>query len=394
MNRRAPVDLLILGGGCAGLSLGVRLAEQPGRCRHAVLLESRSAYANDRTWCFWGLQPHRHESMVDHAWTRFAVRAGSDAVLADCAATPYQQLRSGAFYTASKAAIDASRSVDLRMGSGAGEIRESSDGGWLVATEKGELHARAIVDTRPPALPARGRATLWQSFIGAEVESADNAFDPGQATLMDFDCETPAPGVIMFTYVLPTSPRRALVETTAFSPEPIAPEALAGHQRTAVIRACGGPALNTLRREHGVLPMGLRGVDASPGRDYVRAGLSGGAARPASGYAFMRIQRWADACAARLRWGGMPIAQPGDPTLTRWMDTLFLRVLAKHPERAPEIFLRLFGRVDTPRLVRFLSDCPTLADRLAVIRALPAGLFLSQLRVGSLRRHAEQEGAA
>jgi hypothetical protein len=42
-------------------------------------------------------------------------------------------------------------------------------------------------------------------------------FDPGVATFMDF--RVPQEGGTCFVYVLPTDPRRALVEYTVFSPE-------------------------------------------------------------------------------------------------------------------------------------------------------------------------------
>jgi len=54
------LDLLILGGGCAGLSLGDRLAEQPSRPGGTMIIEARQAYVNDRTWCFGRLAPYRY----------------------------------------------------------------------------------------------------------------------------------------------------------------------------------------------------------------------------------------------------------------------------------------------------------------------------------------------
>jgi lycopene beta-cyclase len=51
-----PYDLIILGGGCAGLSLARRLSELGEDCPQTVILESRSSYTDDRTWCFWWQQ--------------------------------------------------------------------------------------------------------------------------------------------------------------------------------------------------------------------------------------------------------------------------------------------------------------------------------------------------
>jgi lycopene beta-cyclase len=43
-------DVLILGGGCAGLSLAVALAERAPAMR-VDTLEARMDYTRDRTWC-------------------------------------------------------------------------------------------------------------------------------------------------------------------------------------------------------------------------------------------------------------------------------------------------------------------------------------------------------
>jgi lycopene beta-cyclase len=112
---------------------------------------------------------------------------------------------------------------------------------------------------------------------------------------------------------------------------------------------------------------------------YVRAGLAGGAARPSTGYAFQRIQRWADLCAAQLAAGKLPVAHPADPPLLRALDHLFLSVLRSRPERAPSLFLALFEKTSTPRMIRFLSDRATPLDYASVVWALPFLLFIQEI---------------
>ena len=58
------------------------------------------------------------------------------------------------------------------------------------------------------------------------------------------------------------------------------------------------------------------------------------------------------------------------------MDAIFLNVLRHYPELGPELFMRLFSKVDSAKLIRFLSDRGLVSDYLAVILALPSGLFL------------------
>ncbi len=370
-------DVVIVGGGCAGLSLGVRLAEQPGRCRRVVILESRQRYQNDRTWCFWRVARHRHDSLVDYSWSNMAVRAGSRRIQVSCADTPYQRLRAEAFYADACARIEHGPEVELHLGRGVRGAPRRADGHWVIGTDAGELRTRTVVDTRPPQAPRAADALLWQSFRGDEVSITRDLFDPSTAMLMDFAPDDERG--IVFSYVLPTSPRRALVETTVFGIRPLTSRDLADQHDLTIQQACQGTPETVLHSEHGLLPMGPRAIAPQPGPNHVRAGLMGGAARPATGYAFQRIQAWADICAAALRSGAAPCGHPPEPRLTRWMDGLFLRVLRAQPARGPELFVRLFAGVDPARIVRFLSDCPTAADRMAIIASLPPGVFLRQL---------------
>ena len=375
-------DLVILGGGCAGLSLALRLAEQPGLCRRVIVLESRQAYQHDRSWCFWRIGPHRFESLVKRSWSRVALRSATQTVQVDCARTPYQLLESGAFYQHAKAAIDVSHAVRLQLGVTVLAPPQSMPGGWRITTSAGELTAVQIIDTRPPRLPQHGDALLWQSFLGQEVVCDSPVFDSSRVELMDFANDLP--DAIAFTYVLPLTNHRALIETTLFDPRPHTPADLERRQQRAVQRFCGAASSRVVRTEAGILPMGLLpSANTDPqterGAGHCRVGLMSGAARPASGYAFQRIQRWADSCGAAVRSGHDPIKHPPDPLLTRFMDRLFLDVLRSHPARGPELFTNLFDHVAMPRIARFLSDRASFVDRIAVAASLPTGLFLSQL---------------
>jgi lycopene beta-cyclase len=131
--------------------------------------------------------------------------------------------------------------------------------------------------------------------------------------------------------------------------------------------------------------MGLPPAVVSLGPGHVRVGLEAGGVRAATGYGFQRIQQWAEQAAEAVRQRQPIPAHAADPWLVGWMDRLFLRVLRAYPARAPEIFLRLFGRVDSAALTRFLSGEARVVDCLKVIVALPPGPFVRQLFQGSGR---------
>ena len=374
---QSQYDVVILGGGCSGLSLAVRLAELGPRCPQTLILEQRTAYTNDRTWCFWDDGATRHLPLIQHRWPTLTVQSNVGQATIDCGKTPYQLIPAEAFYQDSVERLTVCPSTTLQLG--AQLTGEPSRAGhyWRIETTDGSCLASSVIDTRPSGPPIQGAATLWQSFSGQEIECDTAVFDPNTINLMDFS--TADPFRILFTYVLPVSTHRALVEVTQFGPEPLTGPSLAHDLSDAISRRVRGASYRTLRAEEGILPMGLQSVRKPTEPNYIKVGLTAGAARPCTGYAFQRIQRWADSCAKRLGEGHPAIGHPADPLLLRAMDHLFLSVLRAHPEKAPDIFLSLFANTQSDRMIRFLSGRGRLADYWNVIGALPILPFLQQV---------------
>ena len=370
-------DILILGGGCAGLSLALRLAAAGENCPSTVILESRSHYSNDRTWCFWDDGSAHLRGLVQHRWPMVTLAHGGRRVSVDCHTIPYAMIPAENFYAhATEKLAETARITHAMNEPVLGEPRKEG-GLWRVETRCGSHSAKRLIDTRPQRAPQRGAAVVWQSFCGHEIECEADCFEPRVARLMDF---LPSKnGRITFLYLLPFSPHRALVEVTVLAPDPLGPEDLAEELATLIRRQVGESSHTVLRSEHGVLPMGQAAFDRGADVSHVRVGVAAGGARAASGFAFQRIQRWANACAAELIAGQPPLSHASDPWITRAMDALFLRVLRAHPERAPELFLALFALPDPRRIIRFMSDHAAMADYAAIILALPPWLFLREI---------------
>ena len=376
---KGDCDLLILGGGCAGLSLARELAAFGLRCPSTRILEQRAQYQNDRTWCFWGDDAALMTHLVDHQWPRVVLRTATDATRFDCAKHPYQMISSNRFYDDALHTIAAAPQLALEQGVRILAEPNLVGGVWQVETNAGLRRGKILIDTRGAAaagLPHQA-PILWQSFFGHEVSCEAPVFDPTSVTLMDF-IDDPA-GRVVFTYLLPLSAHRALVELTVFGPSPLTPADLALPLQQQIRARVGSHAVVVERSEHGILPMGLPAQPSTVRPNHVRVGLMHGAARASTGYAFQRIQRWARDCGARLAAGAAPIGHAADPVLLRSMDRLFLSVLRHRPASAAALFINMFARSDGDTLVRFLSDRASLRDYLGIVAALPALPFVQQL---------------
>jgi lycopene beta-cyclase len=379
---QTDLDLIIIGAGCAGLSLGVRLARMGKRAPKTLLLEQRKAYENDRTWCFWGQHGDPYSDLANHQWTQFIVQAEKRAISLDCAFAPYHILSSQTFYNDALQSIGLNPLIELRMNSVLLKEPQFHQGWWEFETSAGQMRAKSVVDTRPKAANDLQGTKLWQSFLGYEIECEEAIFDPKTATLMDFSKANSE--FVGFNYVLPQTEKRALIEFTVFAKRPYIQNELLSRLDESVIQYLGDKKFKILRQEFGLIPMGLATdptlkniIEAHP--TYVYVGLTAGAARPATGYAFQRIQEWAAQCANSLLKKGLPITHVADSFLLRKMDDVFLNVIRNNPALGPELFLDLFAKVNSRKLVRFLSDRGHLLDYLAIVKALPAAPFLKDI---------------
>ena len=377
-NLKLDADLVIIGGGLAGLSLAAALVHT-GYQERARILEPRTEYGDDRSWAFWIHDSQPQPECIEKCWSQWQIgMAGEAAHTRSALGWRYCYVRSEDFYSEARRQIEKSSNIKLCLGQTAGRVH--TDGNALrVETDQGPIFATQVVDTRPPCAQQHAGATLFQVFAGRELATDYDCFDPHSAELMtDLRCDSDG---LVFSYVLPLTRRHALVEVTRFAKLPLPRSALASDLDLLIAKRGWGTAL-ALRQEYAVLPMGLPRTAKLPA-GAVRAGVGGGALRAASGYGFLRIRTWAKLCAASLAGGGAVLGHPPEPRLRRWMDALFLQVLRREPERAPELFLRLARGVSGATFVRFMSDCAGVSDYARVIAALPPSPFLRALIAGS-----------
>ncbi|MEU2224911.1 lycopene cyclase family protein [Streptomyces sp. NPDC018347] len=387
-------EVAVVGGGAAGLSLAHRLAgHRPGlRTPSVVLLEAPPGPLRPprRTWCYWEAGAGRFDAALTARWRRVRVRPPhGHPVEGDLTPLRYKMIRSDDFEAL--VGRDLARSPNVRRVQATVETVEDVEGGARVRLRAPDgrtdvLTARWVFDSRPlGSLPA-ARTTLLQHFHGWFVRTARPAFDPDTVELMDFRTPQPADG-LSFGYVLPTGACEALVEYTEFSPRPLTDSGYTEAVRHYARDVLGLTGTRVLATETGVIPMTDAPMPRQVGASVFRIGAVGGATRPATGYTFAGLQRQTRAVAAALRQGHRPVPPPAHSARSRAMDAVLLRALASGRVDGPALFCRLFARVPTPRLLRFLDGGTRLCEDLAVGLRTPIGPMLrSALELPGLPR--------
>ena len=375
-------DIIIVGGGCAGLSLAMRLAKLGEDCPRVAIIERRDSYVHDRTWSYWATESAQLTHLAKSDWKKVLVGMAEKRMIVDCNETPYQTIHSDAFYHSALRKINKNKRIDLLLGESVGTFFKKNKN-WEVFIERGWIGAPQVIDTRPPTRESGDEPILCQSFSGVKVMCSENVFDDTTATLMDFAEATS--GEIGFLYLLPFSPTCALIEATVFAKQAKSSGELASMLDGLVKKSVGSVAYEITYREHFVIPMGLSEHEQHADESYVTVGLESGGARASTGYVFQRIQRWAEGAVSEIKKGRPVSGHKRDAWMIRKMDKIFLRVLERYPELGPEIFLRLFSMRDSGSVIRFMNDEPTLLDSVRIMSVLPYGIFIKELVRGIFR---------
>lgn len=375
-------DIIIVGGGCAGLSLAMRLAKLGEDCPRVAIIERRDSYVHDRTWSYWATESAQLTNLAKSDWKKVLVGVAEKRVMVNCDNTPYQSIHSDAFYQSALRKISKNKRIHLFLGESVQAIYKKNNL-WQVNVQSESVSAPQVIDTRPPTRESGDEPILCQSFSGVKVMCSENVFDDTTATLMDFAEATS--GEIGFLYLLPFSPTCALIEATVFAKQAKSSGELASMLDGLVKKSVGSVAYEITYREHFVIPMGLSEHGQHADESYVTIGLESGGARASTGYVFQRIQRWAEVAASQIKEGKAVGGHSSDSWVIRKMDRIFLNVLARHPERGAEIFVKLFSMRDPGSVIRFMNDEPTLSDILRIMCALPPWIFIKELMRGIFR---------
>jgi lycopene beta-cyclase len=374
-------EVVVIGAGAAGLALACRLGEQGAQGVVLVDAPAGPARSPDRTWCSWGSDDGYWDEAVSARWDRIGVVSPSGiARTYDLPPLSYRMIRSADYERVASARL-AATAVERVEGLVTG-VDERGDlvtvsGPGVDGAEP--LRARWVFDTRPARPAGPGKVALLQHFRGWFVRTAEDAFDPSVAGLMDFRPAQPPRGVT-FGYVLPTSPREALVEYTQFTRSALTP----AQYDVELARYCELlelPAFEVVAAEQGAIPMTDAPFPRRVGRRVFRLGAAGGATRPSTGYTFSAAQRQAASVAAALAEGRDPCPPPAYPRRHLRMDALLLRALDSGAVDGADFFARLFEQHPPELVLRFLDGVTTVREDLSVMASAPRrAMFRTALR--------------
>jgi lycopene beta-cyclase len=347
-------DYVIIGGGCAGLSLAYELeTHKKLEDKTLAIIEPRDEYKRDKTWSFWKVIPHNFDDCIKKSWKEFSIKLPSNSKVIKCDNLPYQSIDSGLFYKKINAKL--AKNKNIKFFKNIKDVNINS----------------AFIFNSAPSLNDN-KLNLWQHFYGIEIETNKDFFNDNTAVLMDFDCDQR--NSVHFFYTLPFTKKRALIETTWISK---ADESLKDYdsQLKNYINYLEIKDYKINFKEEGAIPL-FYPINKKE-RNKINIGTVGGMTRLSTGYTFLNIQEHCK----YLRENIENIENLKKYEIKKkyhLLDKVFLMVLEKYPEKMPGIFFKMF-KGSSNAIIKFLSNKSNFLEDLSIILKMPKWTFISAL---------------
>ncbi|TAD84900.1 MAG: lycopene cyclase [Bacteroidetes bacterium] len=379
-------DYIVLGAGCAGISLTLRILNEPRLAHKTILLLDRSPkQQNDRTWCWWEPPADRTDPstglnfldhLVHHHWQNLWFKHPDGNIALNIKPYEYKLIRSIDFYRYGMNKIGAAKNVTVAFEA----VTEVNAEAGTIATPNGNYSATQIFSSvllQEPTLQPH-QLYLLQHFRGWWIETDHDAFDPAEADLMNY--HTSQEHGCAFVYVLPVSKRRALIEYTLFSEVELESEQYDEGLRIFIKSQLGLAQYTVVETEHGIIPMTDMQFAATQGK-VIFIGTAGGFTKASTGYTFQFIQRYCHQLVQQLAAGQPPKLHV--PARFRFYDSVFLRVLHERKIPGHQVFYELFKYCKASRLLRFLDNASTFIDELRIMNSTQKRFFITAaIKVG------------
>ena len=349
-------DYIIIGGGCAGLSLAYELEiHRKLDNKTLAIIEPRQKYKKDKTWSFWKVIPHNFEDCVKKSWQNFSINIPNKTNYLECINYPYQSVDSGLYYEKINSKLNQNKKVSFFE-----DLREINSN-------------NSFIFNSVPSIE-KNYHNLWQHFYGVEIETQKDFFDDEIFNLMDFDCEQRES--VHFFYTLPYSKNKALVETTWLSKMSDNSQKDYNHQiKDYIENHLHLKDYKITYKEEGAIPLFYPSYE--PEKNKINIGTAGGMTRLSTGYTFLNIQEHSK----YIRENIENITKTKKFKIGKkyqFLDSVFLKVLEEHPKMMPDIFFKMF-KSSPKTVIKFLSNKSNILEDLSIIFKMPKWIFVKAL---------------
>lgn len=370
MSKKQKFDYTIIGGGLAGMQLALAFCSDLFFTdKRIAIVEPNSKTTNDKTWCFWEKGSGQWDKLLLHQWETGMFYGPEKSIPMNFGEYSYKMLPSINFYNFVKAQVAKSTNIEWI------EDRVVEVKGNNISGDKNSYHSKWIFDSRvPKAFEKDSKSiTVLQPFKGWVIETEKDEFNPESFSFMDYRLKHKKK--TCFTYVLPISKRKALVEFTFFVPELIEADVYDKKLKEFISEKLKIATYSILEVEEGVIPMSSYPFWNENKTNYLKIGTGGGWVKASTGYSFKNVERKVAELVESLKLDTLPKTSIWQNRF-RFYDEVLLNILHQKNEKGPEVFERMYTKNKAHEIFKFLDEETTFAEELKIMWNTNRSLFV------------------
>ena len=371
MKAVTVYDLAIVGAGASGLQLLYEYLQKAENIDKKVLLID-SGDRSKKSWCFWSTEDQTSfPFLIEKSWPKIRYRSSLGVSRTEAIGShQYHYIPSERFFDYFFGTYIPDHSQIICVTGWVKDLNSDNTQTQIELTNGDVFIAKQVADSRIPVITKSSKPPVYQHFWGKFIEFDSDELDSQVVTLMDFSIKQSNPAFTVFHYILPFSPRKALIETTVFSTEGYDEQAFEMLWKKYIHENYEGKTFQIVGEERGTIPMVQ--MPNQPKNDQIfPIGTAAGRVKPSTGYAFTRMHT--DAKDRVNQQKGIQKAR------YTFYDSILLNMIQEENQVIPKVMDRLFSKMQYVNILRFLDEKTSIWEELKLFRKMQIPLFLKHL---------------
>lgn len=373
MANAQHYDYIIVGGGLAGLQLALEFSKHDFFNQKQIgIIDASKKNENDKTWSFWEKGPGKWDQITQKAWKKARFITNDINLELNLQPYKYKTIRSIDFYNHVKEELKQHPNFHFIIDQ-VESIEE--DLNIKVVGRNSSYSCHHVFDSRIPEQfnDSDKYNTVIQHFKGIVIEVDKPLFNEEQFTMMDYRIKDG--NQTTFTYVLPFSETKALIEFTYFTPETVEESVYDRHVEKYISHILKVDNYKIIEEEKGQIPMTDFPFESVSTNHITKIGTGGGWVKGSTGYSFKHTEIKVKVIAENLKNGRLP-SRGLFKNRFKFYDRIFLKVLKDENHKGEWIFKQFYSKNRVTSMFRFLDEESTFAEEIQIMKSLFSSSFI------------------
>mgnify|MGYP001213659187 FL=1 len=374
MAQKEQYDYIIIGNGIAGFQLAIALSRDSFfNNKQIALIDKSHKTENDKTISFWEKGAGKWDSIVIKSWNEGLIFSNKKEINLKLHPYAYKTIHALDFYNKAKQELSKKTNFHFIIDS---VISVEKSKQPEITTVNNSYEAKHIFDSRIPDdyfSKSNKYTKIIQHFKGWIIETEKPVFKTDQFTMMDYRLKDG--NQTTFTYVLPLSSTRALIEFTYFTPKLVEESTYDSYIKQYISSLLKIESYSISETESGRIPMTDFPFEKYSTKHITKIGTAAGWVKGSSGYSFKHTEKKVASIVTNLKAGNTP-SKNLFRRKYKFYDKIFLKVLHDENEKGEWIFEQFYSKNSIDSMFRFLDEESTFLEDLKIMKSLFSFSFI------------------